>query len=182
MATLAAQVDALAAQIGADINNLLAQIAALQAADGNLASLNTAAKSSLVAAINEVKSGLDTIDLTALIDDAGTGTATTWSADKIAAQIDAAVAALVGGAPAALDTLNELATALAGNDADIAAILTAQANRVAVDQVQSFSATQQAQARGNIGAASAADVTALQTAVGDTAQDFVATYTAAKNA
>lgn len=46
------------------------------------------------------------------------------AADTASAATDAAIAALVGGAPAALDTLNELAAALA-NNADFAATVTA---------------------------------------------------------
>jgi len=46
------------------------------------------------------------------------------------AEIDAAIAALVAGAPGALDTLNEIATALTDNDDSIAAILTALAAKL----------------------------------------------------
>lgn len=80
---------------------------------------------------------------------------------------------LVNGAPSALDTLNELSAAL-GNDANYAAtISTALGNRVRVDDAQTFDATQKAQGRSNIDAASATDV-------GDiTGADFAATFEAA---
>ena len=51
------------------------------------------------------------------------------------ADITAAIAALVDGAPDALNTLAELATALAGDQAQIADLLTALALRVRVDAV-----------------------------------------------
>lgn len=66
--------------------------------------------------------------------------------------ITTAIAALVDGAPAALDTLAELATALAGEQAQIADLLTALALRVRVDAVQSLTLAQQLQARQNINA------------------------------
>ena len=68
------------------------------------------------------------------------------------ADITAAIAALVDGAPAALDTLAELATALAGDQAQISDILAALALRVRVDAVQSLTLAQQLQARQNINA------------------------------
>ncbi len=68
------------------------------------------------------------------------------------ADITAAIAALVDGAPDALNTLAELATALAGEQAQIADLLTALALRVRVDAVQSLTLAQQLQARQNINA------------------------------
>ncbi len=67
------------------------------------------------------------------------------------ASVDARVALVINGAPAALDTLQELAAAL-GNDANFSTtISTALGNRVRVDAVQSLTSPQQAQARSNIG-------------------------------
>lgn len=66
------------------------------------------------------------------------------------ADITAAINALVAAAPGALDTLNELATAL-GNDPDFAAtVSSALGNRVRVDAAQAFTAVQKGQARANI--------------------------------
>lgn len=83
---------------------------------------------------------------------------------------DGLITNLVNGAPAALDTLNELASAL-GSDANYATTTaTALGNRVRVDAAQSFNGTEKAQGRDNIGAASASDV-------GDvTAANFVTTF------
>ncbi len=68
------------------------------------------------------------------------------------ADITAAINALVAAAPGALDTLNELATAL-GNDPDFATTVSvALGNRVRGDAAQAFSAAQKGQARANIGA------------------------------
>ena len=68
------------------------------------------------------------------------------------ADITAAIAALVDGAPDALNTLSEIATALAGEQAQIADLLTALALRVRVDAIQSLTTAQQLQARQNINA------------------------------
>ncbi len=62
--------------------------------------------------------------LQALINDSSNNaTDRTWSASKINTAINSAVAALVASSPAALDTLNELATAL-GNDPNFASTIT----------------------------------------------------------
>ena len=168
--TLEARVVALAQAIGTDVKTLAAT-------QGSLSALNTTAKTSLVAAINELLTLMGGAG--AVIDDlAGDGnTGVTWSADKIFDSIEAAKAAvkneLINGAGTALDTLNELADAL-NNDPNFAAtIATEIANRVRYDAAQALSAPQQVQARTNIGAQAAA-------AVGDTDHDFAADYTAAK--
>ena len=161
---------ALAQAMGADVK-------ALTAAQGSLSALNTAAKTSLVAAINELLTLIGSAGAS-IDDNAGNGdTAVTWSADKIFDSIEAAKTAvkneLVNGAGAALDTLNELAAAL-GNDPSFAATIAAEvANRVRYDAAQTLTSPQQTQARANIGAQSAA-------AIGDPDRDLVADYTAAK--
>ena len=82
-------------------------------ATGDVSGLTTTA-TDLVAAVNEVKVTADagSAAAAALINDGVAGAATTYSSNKITADISAAVSALVGGAPGALDTLNELAAAL----------------------------------------------------------------------
>lgn len=65
--------------------------------------------------------------------------------------VDAKVAALVASAPAALDTLNELAVAL-GSDANFATTTaTSLGNRLRVDAAQGLTGVQQAQGRTNLG-------------------------------
>ena len=170
--TLEQRLIALAQAMGADVK-------ALSLAQGSLSALSTTAKTSLVAAINEIHGLVGGSTGGAPIDDtAGDGATTvTWSADKIFDAIEAAKTAvkndLTAGAAAALDTLSELAAAL-NNDPAFAATIAAEiANRVRFDAAQTLTQPQMAQARANIGAQSAA-------AIGDPDHDFVADYTAAK--
>lgn len=139
----------------------------------DLSSLSTTAKGNLVAAVNELKAAIDAIPAPGdIINDAATGTGTTWSSAKINSEIAAALNAAIDGAPGALDTLNELAAAI-GDDANFAAtVTTALGNRVRVDTAaQGLTGTQQSNARTNIGAVAAADV-------GDTSANYVATFEA----
>ena len=165
---------ALAQAIGADIK-------ALNLNQGAMAALTTAAKANLVAAINELKTAIDALSGAGgapINDRAGNGdTTATWSADKIFDSIELAKQAvkddLVNGSAAALDTLAELAAAL-NNDPAFAATIAAEiANRVRFDAAQVLTEPQQAQARSNIGAQSAA-------AIGNPDADLVAAYNAAK--
>ena len=175
--SLETRIVTLAQAMGADVK-------ALTAAQGSLSALNTTTKTSLVAAINELMTLIGSAGVS-IDDGAGNGnTAVTWSADKIFDSIEAAKTAvkndLINGAGAALDTLNELAAAL-GNDPSFAAtIATEIANRVRFDAAQTLTSPQQAQARANIGAASAADVSGLLTGLGTYDRDYAADYTAAK--
>lgn len=95
-----------------------------------------------------------------------------FSQAEVASEISDAVDALVNGAPGALDTLQELATAL-GNDENFATtISTALGNRLRVDAVQSLSGPQQAQGRDNLSVYSRAEI-------GDPTTDFVSILSAA---
>lgn len=162
--SLQAQITNLAVRVGTECK-------AIRVAMGDKTSLATVDKTSLVAAINELV-GL-VASATEINDAAGAGVLDqTWSADKINAALIALKSEIIDGAPAAYDTLIELATAFQGADADISDILTALGNRVRFDAAQALTAPQQAQARANIGAASALEV-------GDTTVDFVATFEAA---
>ena len=109
-----------------------------------------------------MKSGLDTVTSSAI--DAAT----------VQGMINTGITALVDGAPDALNTLNEIATALAEDQTALDGILLALAKRVRVDAVQNFTDVEKTQGRSNIGAAASADVGVVGTA------DFVATYNAAK--
>jgi hypothetical protein len=95
----------------------------------DLAGLNTAAKNNLVAAINELQSS---IAGASGIDDAATGTTTSWSSSKTDAEITARLSELVDTAPDALNTLRELAAAL-GDDPNFAATLSGQIGAKAND-------------------------------------------------
>ncbi|MFD1894937.1 hypothetical protein H0I39_02025 [Ottowia beijingensis] len=171
--TLEQRLIALAQAMGADVKALLQ-------AQGSLSALSTTAKNNLVAAINELKTALDNAGTggVAIDDAAGDGATTvTWSADKIHDTIEAAKTLvkdeLTDGAAAALDTLAELAAAL-NDDPNFAATIAGEiANRVRFDAAQVLTEPQQAQARSNIGAQSAA-------AIGNPDHDLVADYTDAK--
>ena len=162
--SLELKIIALAQSIGADIKTARTE-------RGALSGLSTTAKTSLVAAINEIYGLLGAGSL-AINDAAGDGNTTdTWSANKIFDTIEAAKASVINsmtnGAAAALDTLSELATAL-GNDANFATtIATELGNRVRYDAVQTLTAPQKVQACANIG-------------VGDPEHDFAADYVTAK--
>lgn len=159
--SLQTQLTALTQAIASDIK-------ALNGSQGNLSNLTTTDKSSLVNAIIELKNSLNSVDLTALISDVTTSSTTkTWSINKITAQINSAISALVNGAPTALDTLNELATAIQNDQTGIGALTTAIGNRIQFDASRSLTSAQQVQACNNIG-------------VGDPTTNFVNIYTTAK--
>lgn len=168
----------LAAAIGADVK-------LLTAAHGDLTALPTTAKDSLVAAIAEIYTLAQNGGGAVIDDTAGNGATTVvWSADKVFDAIEAAKVAtkneLLDGAGAAYDTFKELQDLLVGNEDAVAALTAAVGNRVRFDAAQVLTAEQQGTARSNIGAAAAADVAALTTAVGDTEADLVAAYNTAK--
>lgn len=165
--SLSTNVADLATRVGTEAKALRTLING-NAAD--LSALTTTAKTSLVAAINEVEAA---VAAASGIDDNTTATTTTWSSSKIDDEVDTrigvATSALVDSAPTTLDTLNELAAAL-GDDPNFATTLTtALGKRVRVDAVQSFTAPEQAQARTNIDAASA-------TNVGSTTTNYVTAF------
>jgi len=138
----------------------------------DLSGLTTTAKSNLVAAINELKIAVDAAAFSGgvVINDASTNTTEAWSGSKINSELSAGLAALVGGSSAALDTLQEFATAL-GNDANFATTTaTALGNRVRVDTAQGLTTAQKTTARTNIGAQEAA-------LIGDPDTNFVTTFT-----
>lgn len=88
-----------------------------------------------------------------------------------ATDVTAAVAAVVGGAGSAYDTLAEIQALLEANDGALSALTTSINQKVSYAASQSLTAPQQAQARSNIGAAAAADI-------GDPDTDYVAAYNA----
>ena len=98
-------------------------------------------------------------------------TGTAWKQIADTAYVSAAVAGIVGSAPAALDTLNELAAAL-GDDASFSTTMsTALGNRLRIDvNNQSLSSTELTNARTNLGLGTAATAasTAFVAVSGDT--------------
>ncbi|WP_426345165.1 hypothetical protein [Alcaligenes sp. HNGD-HTN06] len=164
MSTLSVNLVALAQAIGVDIGSINARI-------GTLSTLTTTEKTNLVGALNEVRAKLLSVETSAngaaRINDTTKGAATTYSSNKIEAYVSAKIADLIGGAPAAFDTLKEIADYIASDQTATSALTTAINNRVRFDAAQTLTAAQQAQACANIG-------------VGDPATDFVASYTTAK--
>ena len=157
MATQQQRITALAQAIASDIKNLITN-------QGSLTTLTTTNKTSLVAALNELKTAIANASN---INDTATNTSATWSSQKINTTINNAVTALVNGAGTTLDTLKELSDAL-GNDANFAATIAAQmGKRVRVDAAQTFTVTEQAQGCANLG-------------IGNPDTDLLAVYTAAK--
>ena len=88
---------------------------------GDLSALATTDKTSLVAAINEIKNSSGGGG--SATDDDVTSTSTTWSSAKIDTEITSAIAALIDGAPETLNTLNKLAVALSENTGEIETII-----------------------------------------------------------
>jgi hypothetical protein len=168
MATLATRIGDLATRIATEckaVRTLLNGNAA------DLSALTTATKTNLVAALNELKATVSGIVTGAAINDASTAAGTTWSSTKISSQITTQVNALLGAAPAALDTLAEIDAAI-GNDANFATTMTtALGNRVRYDAAQTLTLAQKLQARNNIDAYGSVEI-------GNPDTDFVATFTA----
>lgn len=109
------------------------------------------------------------LDAKAVVNDSVTNTVNPWSSSKTDSEITAKLAALVDAAPAALDTLNELSTAL-GNDPNFSATMTtALGLRVRHDAAQSLSDTDKLTARTNIAAAGSVEIGNLTT-------DYAATF------
>ena len=141
--------EAVFAQIGADVGLSKKDIIALQTAVGAV------------------------VSPTAVISDAaGAGVFDkTWSADKLIAYITAAATQakddIINGAPAALDTLLEIANQLAVDQTALGSLVLALDAAIRTDIVQAFTDAQKTQAQENMGV---------------TASTMMASYTAAKAA
>jgi hypothetical protein len=153
MSTLQTRLQDLATRVATECKSLRTLI---NANTSDLSALSTTNKSNLVAAINEIKVIVDGLagGGGATINDASSSSATqTWSIDKIASEITAALNGLLAGAPAALDTLTEFAAAI-NNDANFATTITnALGSRVRTDiNTQGLTLPQKLNARTNIDA------------------------------
>ena len=165
------------ANLVAAINEVNASVASASGIDDAQTSLSTSWSSSKTRTeIDTAVSGVE-VDLTDLIDDETASTSTVYSSAQTNAVVVAAREALLGGAGPAYDTLGELQGLLEDSGDAVAALNAALGNRVRVDEEQAFSGGQRTQGRDNIGAASAASVTALATLIGDVdGTDFVAIF------
>ena len=149
----------------AQITTLLKQVnTTLKGNQGDLTKLSTADKTSLVNALNELKSAIDN---KSAINDSKTTTANTWSATKISNEITQAITDLIGGADESSDKLKDLAD-------KIAALTQADNGLVSANQVQPFTESQKLQARSNIDVYS-------KTEIGDINTNFVNTINTTYN-
>ena len=143
--------EAVFAQIGTDVGLSKKDIIALQTAVGAIGAISP----------------------TAVISDAaGAGVFDkTWSADKLIAYITAAATQakddIINGAPAALDTLLEIANQLASDQTALGSLVLALDAAIRTVIVQAFTDAQKTQAQENMGV---------------TASTMMASYTAAKAA
>jgi hypothetical protein len=148
--------DALGVAVASRYNTLKGKV-------GDTTALTTTVKTSVVAAINEVKASMPSGG--AVISDGTTATGTVWSSQKVSDAISAAVSGILGSASAAYDTLQEIQAQLQSDDTDISGILTALGNRLRFDQAQTLTGPQQTQALANLGITiSTLDVAAAFTA------------------
>ena len=141
------------------ITTLLKQVNnTLKGNQGDLTKLSTVDKTSLVNALNELKT---TIDNRTSINDSQNTATNTWSATKISTEITTAITNLINGADVSSDTLKELAD-------KITALVQADNGLVSATQAQAFNEQQKAQARSNIDVYSKAEI-------GDINTNFVTT-------
>ena len=134
--TLQARIESLLTRLAAEFKTIHGRIGALD-------TLATNEKSSLVGAINDLRSQIAALGGGtgggtggAVIDDGNTGgTATTLSAAKIVSLLDALKSELLGGADAAFDTLKELQEAVLADKTGLESVLTALDARVRVEDV-----------------------------------------------
>lgn len=156
--TLNSQISALATQVGTDVKDLLAKVATI----GDVSTLTTSQKATVVVAVNELKAAIDAVqtNIGAQINDESNDTSHTWSGSKISTEISTKCQevkdALLGGAGDAYDTLKELADLIETNEDAITALQELAGAHVRYDQAQELKPSQQTQARSNIGAAAAA--------------------------
>jgi hypothetical protein len=163
--TLNQQIIALAQAMGADVK-------AVKASVGDVTALSTTAKTSLVAAVNELFGLLSSAGVS-INDSAGAGATTvTWSASKsvsyIASAISTLQATLVGGASSAMDTFKELQDIITSDESFAATLATSLSNKLDFSMSQSLTAPQQLTACTNLG-------------IGDPTTDLVGAYTTAKS-
>ncbi len=111
-----------------------------KASVGDLTTLNTADKTSLVKAINEIKQNIDN---KSSIDDSQKTTSNTWSASKIDTYITSEINKLIGGADENNDSLKELAD-------KITALVQADNGLLSFAQTQTLSETEQAKGQANL--------------------------------
>ena len=123
---------------------------------GDLTTLATTDKTSVVRAMNELKASIGAVN---------TGTDET----AVNQLIDNKINALIDNAPEALNTLKEIADKLQADESTATALANTVAKKVAFDSPQSLSTEQQKQAQENIGLGdlSSADLVTVYTTARD---------------
>ena len=160
MSTLQVRITDLATRVATECKSIRTL---MNANSSDLSALTTTQKTSLVAAINELKSSITALGTPLTISDSTSNTTQVWSSSKVASEIQAAKDAITNGAASALDTLAELAAAI-GNDANFAStITTALGYRLRFDTAQTLTVGQITLACANIG-------------IGEPDTDFVTTF------
>lgn len=140
-------------RVGQDIGALTNKI-------GDVDTLKTTDKTSVVNALNELKSNVASIKVG--VDEAFVESIST---QKIKAEIDK----LVAGAPDALNTLKELADAVQDGSTTAQVVATKLNSKLSFDEAQVLTVQQQKQACANLG-------------IGDTSVNLLAIYITAKGA
>lgn len=171
MASMEAELDLAFVEVGTQIKltrNII----------GLLANLTTTDKSSVVAAINELRGSISGAG--AVINDTSASNSSVYSSSKTATEIVNASAALktelLGGAGPTIDTLKEIADLLVASDVNddnaLAALTTAVGNRIRFDAAQTLTAPEKVQANANLGSVSLVQL-------GDPAHSYKTVFTAA---
>ena len=150
---------------------IAADVKLLRNRTGDMTSLTTTAKDSVVNAINELYVMIGSAGAT-INDSVGNGaTSVTWSADKSFDMIEAAKVAvtnsILGGAGAAFDTLKELQDLLTTDEGLVTALTLKVGEKVSFAEAQTLTTGQRLQACQNIG-------------IGDPEYDLAAAYNTAK--
>jgi len=184
--SLQARLSDLITAIGTDYKQIRSWITG--SSSGDLTGLDTTDKSSLVAAINEAFDAAGAgapdasttvkgiVELATLAEvTTGTDTARAVTPEGVRQERVALKAEILGaGVPSALDTLDELAAALADDASYAATVTTALSNRLRIDtNAQGLDSTQKQNGRTNLSVYST-------TELGDPETDLAALYTAAK--
>ena len=127
---------------------------------GSLSTLTSTDKSSLVAALNELKGIVSGMGAGVAIDDGAASGSAVWSSSRTQTAITSAITALINGAPGAQDTLAELA-------AQITALAASDNSLLSFGAVQTLTVPQQLQGCTNLGVGDPAHnfVTAIDTAL-----------------
>lgn len=163
------EVDAAADTLNDTLNGALTRLSTVEGKAATNTSDLTTTKTNIATAqgdISDLKTALKALqDLVATktsISDTTTVSTTTWSSSKINQTINdrnvALKAEILGGVDGAYDTLKEITDKLLGNADLIASLEAIQKGHVKFDGQQNLTATQQGQARTNIGASSQTDL------------------------